>query len=136
MEGENQDPGSGAPDDVPEVETRARALGWTDKDSFRGDPNKWIPADEFVRRGEEVMPILRQNNKALERKLAEQASEMRRLQELIAAGQESIQGLTQFHEEATARAVAKAKADLLAELKVAKREGDVCLLYTSDAADE
>lgn len=120
MDGE-QNPDQTAPD----TETRARSMGWTDKDSFRGDPEKWVDAETFVKRGEEFMPILRSNNKVLERRLQEQAAEMRKLQEQIAAGQESIQALTDFHAEATARAVAKAKTDLLAELKVAKRDGDV-----------
>jgi DNA repair exonuclease SbcCD ATPase subunit len=32
-------------------EVEARAAGWVPQDEYHGDPNKWVDADEFVRRG-------------------------------------------------------------------------------------
>ena len=43
----------------PEMEARAREMGWVPQDKFRGDPEHWRPADEFVRRGEEFLPIVK-----------------------------------------------------------------------------
>ena len=43
----------------PEIEAKARDMGWVDKDQFRGPENAWRPADEFVQRGEEFLPIVR-----------------------------------------------------------------------------
>lgn len=43
------------PDITPEDaldEERAMAAGWKPKDQWEGDPKKWVPADEFNRRGE------------------------------------------------------------------------------------
>lgn len=37
--------------EIPEHEKEARSSGWCPKEEWRGDPNKWVPADEFVRRG-------------------------------------------------------------------------------------
>jgi len=51
-----------------EVETRARSQGWVSKDEFRGDPEKWRPADEFVKRGEELLPIALERARAAERR--------------------------------------------------------------------
>lgn len=56
---------------VNDVETRARAQGWVPKEEFRGPADKWRNADEFVRRGEEELPILRERSRTLERKLAD-----------------------------------------------------------------
>jgi len=43
----------------PEVEARAREMGWRPKDEYHGPADRWRPADEFVRRGEEVLPIVK-----------------------------------------------------------------------------
>lgn len=54
---------------VDDIESRARANGWVPKEEFRGNPDQWRDAAEFVRRGEEELPILRERNKALAARL-------------------------------------------------------------------
>ena len=61
----------------PQLDTKARSMGWVPQNEWKGDPSVWRPADEYVRRGEEVLPILRsrerQSNdkvKSMEAKLA------------------------------------------------------------------
>jgi hypothetical protein len=54
-----------------ETEEKARRMGWVPKDEFRGDPDKWRPADEFVQRGENQMPILRERLRHQDQQLAE-----------------------------------------------------------------
>ncbi len=48
------------------IEQEAHNLGWVPLDQWRGDPEKWTDADTFVKRGKEIMPILRKNNEALQ----------------------------------------------------------------------
>jgi hypothetical protein len=54
-----------------QVEARARSMGWTSKDEFKGDPSKWRDAAEFVERGENLLPLVKAQNKRLEREVAE-----------------------------------------------------------------
>lgn len=54
-----------------QAETKARAMGWRPKDQFRGDPTKWVEAEEFVRRGEQHLPILRDRLDRTQRELEE-----------------------------------------------------------------
>lgn len=54
-----------------QLEARARAMGWTPKDEFKGDPAKWRDAGEFVERGENLLPLVKAQNKRLEREVAE-----------------------------------------------------------------
>ena len=49
----------------PKVEARARDMGWRPKEEFKGEPDKWRSADEFVKRGEEILPIVNAENKRL-----------------------------------------------------------------------
>jgi len=45
----------------------AKVLGWHDPeaDDFKGDPEKALSPEEFVTRGEEILPIVNANNKKL-----------------------------------------------------------------------
>lgn len=55
----------------PQVEERAKIQGWVPKEEFRGDPTRWIPATDFVKRADEMMPILKSVNKKLETQVSE-----------------------------------------------------------------
>ena len=52
-------------------EAEARKMGWVPEDEFKGDkkPAKFLSAEEYYRRGEEVIPIIRARNKDLEKKV-------------------------------------------------------------------
>lgn len=65
---QNQEP---PPKVDPQVEERARMQGWVPKEEFRGDKTKWISAESFVKRADEVMPILKSVNKKLETQLSD-----------------------------------------------------------------
>lgn len=54
-----------------EILREAATLGWSPKEQWRGDPDEWVDAETFVRRGKEIMPILRKNNDRLQRKVEE-----------------------------------------------------------------
>ncbi len=57
----------GAPqDDTPEpIVNLARDLGWTPKDEWHGDPEKWKPAEQFIRDGREIQQSTSRELKAL-----------------------------------------------------------------------
>lgn len=108
-----------------QVETTARDMGWRPLAEFRGDPAKWVDAEVFVSRGEHFLPILRANNKRLQDQTAELTASLEETRTLLAASQDSIKELKKFHDEDTARQVAKARKDLVAEIKQAREDGDV-----------
>lgn len=110
---------------VQPVEQEARTLGWVPAEEFKGDPNRWVDAETFVERGHTVMPILRKNNERLESLVKQQSEELNKMKNLFNASQESITELQKVHAEATKAAVAKARAEVMAELKQAKLDGDV-----------
>lgn len=56
------------------AEAQAKNLGWVPKDEFRGDPEQWRDASEFVQHGENTLPILRENLKRLHSKLDAQGN--------------------------------------------------------------
>jgi hypothetical protein len=50
---------------APEVVREAESQGWVPKERFRGNESDWVDADTFVKRGREILPILRKNNENL-----------------------------------------------------------------------
>jgi hypothetical protein len=49
----------------PEIQHEAESQGWVPKERFRGNESDWVDADTFVKRGREILPILRKNNENL-----------------------------------------------------------------------
>lgn len=111
--------------DAAALEAEARGMGWAPREEFRGDPAKWTDAETFVRRGHEVLPIVRAQNKRLEALVNNQKAELAALRASYEATTASVAELQRIHADATKAAVAKARKDLLQELVAAREEGDV-----------
>lgn len=56
-------------DSARDYEGEARAHGWTPKEQFKGDPSRWVDAETFMRRADEVMPFLKKQNQSLKREI-------------------------------------------------------------------
>jgi hypothetical protein len=108
-----------------DIETQARALGWSPKEHFKGDPRHWVDAETYVNRGEQIMPILRQNNRKLESELTSTKSELAALKAQLEASNAAIKELKSFNSK-TARDAAKAtRADLIRGITEAREAGNV-----------
>lgn len=95
------------------IELKARDAGWRPLDEFNGDPDEWVDAGEFVRRG----PLF----KALETK----NKELKAIRETLAQFQD-------HHSKVQETAYKKALADLKAKKKEALIEGDADLVVEID----
>src|SRR5687768_16654653 len=51
------------------VEDKARRMGWRPRAEYGGDPTRWVDAETFVRRGDEILPFVQANNRKLEQAL-------------------------------------------------------------------
>lgn len=88
-------------------EAEARQHNWQPKDEFKGDASLWVDAETFVKRADEVMPLLKAKTRHLERELAEVRKSSRRMEE-------------HFN-----KAEARIRAELMAEMEQAVETGDV-----------
>jgi len=106
--------------DERDYEAEARADGWVSQEEWKGDANKWIPAEEFVKRGETILPIVQAK---LRKKLEEVDDLKRRFDER----ENVFKDFQTFQEQALAKAKKEreeAIAALEAERKKAITEGD------------
>lgn len=111
---------AGAPqqDATPSYEDQALKMGWTPQSQFKGDPEKWVDAETFVKRGEEMLPFLKANNRRLEQALERANSKIEQMDKGLKS---AIQQLS----KADQRAYAKARAELEADLAHYAAAGDV-----------
>lgn len=107
-----------APDNAPnESEAEARKMGWVAKDEFRGDPDKWRPAEEFLDRGKRILPIVLKDNERLQRNLdrvKDQLSELR----------ESTKEIVEFHTQAAKREYERGRREIEARIESAAANAD------------
>ncbi len=108
-----------------EIIKQATELGWTPQDKFKGDPDKWVDADEFVRRGEHLMPILRKTNTRLKSELAQRDSEIDKLRSDLDNVRGTLDRLDQHYSAANKRAAEQAIGSLKEALKSAREDNDV-----------
>lgn len=106
--------------DLGTVEERAKRMGWTDQETFRGDKAKWVDAATFVENGEKSLPILRERLRTAERANMDLSK--------------SVAEFKKMSDTAFDRAYAKAKKDLQADIKTAAKAGDE--KGAEDAANE
>jgi len=97
--------------DENQAEQAARKQGWTPKEEFKGEEERWVDAETFVERGKEINSILRKNNERLEEKLERMDA--------------SVKKFTKYHEATEKRAYEKAKIDLEKQAFKAVEDGDV-----------
>lgn len=109
---------------LPEVEVKARSMGWVPKEEFKGAEAKWIPADEFVDRGEHLLPILHATNKRLKEDVARQGGQIAEITEALRVSRETIAALDTYHQEDVKRKVEAARKNLKVELEAASERGD------------
>lgn len=119
----DQEEGSNAP--APEVVTEARNMGWVPLEEFKGNQEHWVDADAFVERGRQVMPILIQNNKRLQRELLTRDQKIGTLETNLESVQATMKSLENSYGRITKQAVQEAKARLREELKQAREDDDL-----------
>ena len=99
-------------------EERARNMGWVPKEEFRGDESRWVDADTFLDRGDNMMPILKERYNSLETRFEEQSKTLTELNS-------TIKSLVKMNKTASARAHKKAVEELKSKQRQAIETQDV-----------
>jgi len=106
------------------VEEKALEMGWSPKEKWRGDPEKWVDAADFVKRGEEILPILRHNNQQLLATQGQLKKELQDEKERREAIEKQLKELADFQAEEVARQVKERTKELRQKIREAREAGD------------
>lgn len=107
-----------------EVQRQAEDMGWIPPSRFKGDPERFVDAEVYIKRGEEVLPIVREQNKRLHTELAGVKQQAQQTAAALKAAQDSIAQMEELHTVATQRAVEAAKQQVKSQLAAASEAGD------------
>lgn len=108
----------------PEVQAKAEKMGWIPPSRYRGDAERFVDAEEYVARGEQVLPIVRAQNQRLQGELEALKSSQAETQAALARATTALEEIEERHTVATQKAVEKAHKDLIDRLAVAHENGD------------
>lgn len=97
-----------------EAEENARAQGWVPQEEWKGDPERWSSAEEFIERGEKVNGILKDRNKQLLSEVSALRAELR----------DSVRQFGESTRKAEERAYNKAIKDIQSQQRSAVEIGD------------
>lgn len=111
-------------DEQAATETRARDMGWQPQENWKGAPEKWVDAAEFVKRGETFVPFLQHTRKRLEGELAQERQARAMLEKRLAETESSVADVRKFSEEMAAERRERRKAEIAVELKAAREAGE------------
>jgi hypothetical protein len=110
--------------DDPAVEARAREMGWKPLAEYRGPPGKWQPAADFISRGENILPIVRDQNRRLTERLGKLETEFGALRATAGEQLQIIKDLREMGRTADKRGYDRAMAEINAKQRAAVEAGD------------
>jgi hypothetical protein len=107
-----------------EIETRARTMGWLPKEEFTGKA-PWVDAETYVERGEQILPMLKANNKKLSEELTQVRLKLQTTEQVLADANAAIDDIKTFRSQLNKEKVEASKQAVLDKIKQAKTDGDV-----------
>jgi len=108
----------------PDVQSKAEKMGWIPPARFRGDPSAFVDAQEYIERGEQILPIVRSQNQRLQAEVEQLRGGYTQTQEALKRAEKALEEINERHTVDTQKAVEQARKDLKVKLAAALEAGD------------
>lgn len=102
---------------------QAQQLGWAPKDKWRGAPEKWVDAKQFLAKGMGIHHV-RGENQRLAGQLSVTTERLAQMEEALKGANAAIEALQESSDADVKAQVEAARKELKAEIATASREGD------------
>ena len=86
-----------------EVEERAKTMGWVPQDDFKGDPEKWTSAEDYVDKADHIMPIMRAQNKKYEEELKAKSIGWKKTEEELSGLKKTVEKMVRVNTKVSER---------------------------------
>lgn len=103
-------------------EREARVKGWRPRNEFKGNPDDWVDAQEYLDRAQQVMPLLKSENRRLTGQLNEQGGLITTLQRRLDDQAKELEALRKSSSQQTRDQRREQITDLIMQ---AREAGDV-----------
>lgn len=111
---------------------RARQMGWTPREQFKGNPRNFVSARDYIKRGEQVLPLVQAENRRLRQATDATSAEVLALREQLTGAQESIAALTEIQSTSTATGLKAERMRLMTARQQARKDQDDALELSLD----
>ena len=108
----------------PEVQAKAEAMGWIPPTRYNKAPDRFVDAEEFIKRGEIVIPIIRETNKRLTAEVAAAQAQTAAIQAALAQTQKSVAEMEERHAVELQKTRERTREQIKAQLAAASSEDD------------
>lgn len=108
----------------PEVQAKAESMGWIPPTRYKKAPDQFVDAEEFIKRGEIVIPIIRETNKRLAADLAAAQAKTAALEAAQAQTARSVAEMEERHAVELQKTRERTREQVKAQLAAASQEGD------------
>jgi hypothetical protein len=115
-----------------DAETRARLMGWKPKAEFKGDDDKWVPADEFLDRGFASPAIMAERLQFMGDRMGRMERDYGTLNTKFEEAVGTINTMTTMMRSSERRAYERARSELEAERTKAVETGDTAVFSRVD----
>ena len=106
-------------------EAKARETGWAPKEQFRGDPEKWIDAETWAKRGEEFIPLLKTANRELRSQIDAMNGKLEQQGRMLNAASKALEELKTESLEQNTEQLAGRKNELMNAIAEAHSAGEI-----------
>jgi hypothetical protein len=106
------------------TEARARDMGWKPLAEYRGPPGRWQPAADFISRGENILPIVRDQNRRMTERIGKLEGEVTGLRTTAAEQLQIIKDLRDMGQRANQAGYDRAMSDIRSKQRQAVESGD------------
>ena len=107
-----------------DVEERAKTMGWVPKDDFKGDPERWTSAEDYVDKADNIMPIMRAQNKKYEEKLKAQSSVIESTNAELKSMKKTVENIVRVNTKVSENAYERALETIRTEQATAIENND------------
>lgn len=108
-----------------EIEERAKAQGWKPKEEFKGDPEQFVEAAEYVRRGEEVLPFVKATNRRLNETVEQLQTRLEASERMVRANAAALEEVQTANREAQVERAEQTVEQIEAAIVDAREANDV-----------
>ena len=120
-------------DNTDDTEASARRMGWRPREEFRGNPERWKPAKEFLDTGFGTPEVLAERYKSLDDKYSDLSRTTRLTEQRLGEAVSTIGELTTMMRSSEKRAYERARRELTEERAKAVETGDTAAFNRLDA---
>lgn len=109
---------------TPEQQAAAEKMGWIPPARFKGNPETFTDAEDYIKRGETVLPIVKEHNRRLSSEVETLKAAQVKTEAALEKANKMLEDIEERHSVETHKAVEAARKELKRSLAAASEAGD------------